>query len=121
MKILIQLIIFPVALILIAIFLPISIIFSIFKGNDFATYMYDVNTCFSQFGNVLGQYIWNNTLVKGDYYPYGNPDETISGVTGKNLVKGTLTKTGLAVNAILDKLEKDHSIKSIEVDEAANK
>jgi len=33
---------------------------------------------------------------------------------GRNVQKGTLTKTGKLLNKLLDKIDKDHAIKSIE-------
>jgi len=70
-----------------------------------------------QTGNTFCDELFNYTLVKKGYYPYGNPDETISGVTGKNKLRNKLSKIGIALDFILEKLDPNHSIKSIEEDE----
>ena len=46
-------------------------------------------------------------------YLFGNKMETISSVIGKNLVINTLSPMGLALNAILHWIDKDHSLNSI--------
>ena len=44
---------------------------------------------------------------------FGNFEETISSVLGKNQLKGTLTRTGKALVWVLDKIDKNHCKKSI--------
>lgn len=70
-----------------------------------------------QSGNTFCDELFNYTLVKKGYYPYGNPDETISGVTGKNKKRAKLSKVGKILDWILEKLDPGHSIESIEEDE----
>ena len=53
-------------------------------------------------------------LTKDSKHKFGNPKETISSVLGKNLVAGTLTKRGYEICAILNELEKDHVLISID-------
>ena len=48
---------------------------------------------------------------------FGNPDETISSVIGKNKRANALTKTGRALSFLLDWVDSNHSLKSIEDDE----
>ncbi len=69
-----------------------------------------------QMGNTFCAALFNYTLQKNGY-PFGNVDETISGVLGKNKVQGTLTKTGKALDFILESLDPNHSINAIEEDE----
>lgn len=38
--------------------------------------------------------LWNKTLIKSDGYKFGNMDETISGVLGKNILIKKLSSTG---------------------------
>ena len=47
-------------------------------------------------------------------YKFGDEDETISSVLGKNKLTKTLTKTGKTLDWILEKLDRNHSIESIE-------
>jgi len=70
-----------------------------------------------QFANVFCRHLLNRTLVKGGEHLFGNVDETISGVLGKNKRNRTLTKAGQFLSNLLDRIDKDHVIKSIEEDE----
>lgn len=74
-----------------------------------------------QHSNVVMQYLFNLLMLKDNEhsrpYYYGNPDETISSVFGKNQQRETLTRFGRFWNRFLSSIEKDHSIKSIEEDE----
>lgn len=66
-----------------------------------------------KFGNREFRTLWNKTLRTKQGYEFGNINETISSALGKNQRDGTLTKTGKALCWILDKIDKNHSIKSI--------
>lgn len=57
--------------------------------------------------------LWNKTLKKENGYKFGNENETISSALGKNERDKTLTKTGKVLVWILDKIDNNHSIKSI--------
>ena len=70
-----------------------------------------------QMANVVCSGLFNTTLKTKQGHPFGNEDETISSVLGKNKLKGTLTKTGKALDHLLGKIDTNHSIKSIEKDE----
>ena len=71
-----------------------------------------------QYGNVLGRYLFNDLLItKLSNNRFGSPDETISSVLGKNKRDNTLTKLGTILSNVLDFLDHNHSIKSIEEDE----
>lgn len=67
-----------------------------------------------QTGNAICSELFNSVLIKKDGYLFGSPDETISSVLGKNYLQGTLTTTGKAINSILNSIEKNHTIKSID-------
>lgn len=67
-----------------------------------------------QLGNVMCQDLFNSLLIKDDSTPFGNEDETISSVLGKNQVKNNLTKIGRCLNWLLNLLDPNHSIDSIE-------
>ena len=71
-----------------------------------------------KYGNAVCQELFNDTLIKKESnHKFGRIDQTISIVIGYNLQAGTLTKTGRALNAILNFFEKDHSIKAISRDQ----
>ena len=84
------------------------------KKGEWKKYNKTLAVAKDQYGNVLGQYLFNNLFITGSRYKFGSEDETISSVIGKNKLKNTLTKTGKILDFILNKLEKDHSIKAIE-------
>ena len=68
-----------------------------------------------QYGNGLAKYLFNDILIKKESkYRFGNIDETISSVIGKNKKANTLTDTGKLLDSILEFFEKEHSIKSID-------
>ena len=67
-----------------------------------------------QFGNVAMASLFNFLLIYSVVNTFGNPDETISSVLGKNKVNGTLTYLGKRLDALLNGIDKNHSIKSIE-------
>jgi hypothetical protein len=61
------------------------------------------------------QHVLNDALLirNEKTYLFGNKMETISSVIGKNLLTHTLSPMGLALNAILHWIDKDHSLNSI--------
>ncbi len=72
-----------------------------------------------QMGNVIMQELFNDILIKKAGCQFGNEDETISSVLGKNQQSETLTLIGRALNRALNWLDKGHSMKAIQVDEIA--
>ena len=65
------------------------------------------------FANVEAQELFNDTLIKKGGYKFGNRQETISSVMGKNQRTNTLTKAGKTLRIILDFIDKDHCKNSI--------
>lgn len=117
-----------VAILLATLLLPIGFVFGFFAsffdsklkngfyyfGENCRSIAYSID----QLGNTTCAHLFNHTLIKRkEGYLYGNPDETISGVTGKNKIKGTLTKTGMLLDCILESFEENHSELAIENDE----
>ena len=103
----------------------ITLFISFFKrkvGNGFlnvSQYLRDVAYGIDQLGNVVCADLLNLTLIKYKKggYRFGNPDETISSVLGKNYKLGTLTLIGKILDNILNLIDKNHSVNSIEKDE----
>ncbi len=81
------------------------------------TDMYYVALSIDQLGNTAFKHLFNWALRKKHGHKFGNPDETISGVLGKNKLTKTLTRAGKVLDWILNKLDNNHSINSIEADE----
>ena len=68
-----------------------------------------------QLGNVVFQEPMNFIFItKKSVSKFGNEDETISSVLGKNKMSGTLTRTGRALGRFLNWIDTNHLEKSIE-------
>jgi len=108
---------FIISLIMRRVLEPIMYIYcsivAICKGEWF-NYNKDLAIAIDQYGNGLCSYLFNQILIKKGGHQFGNIDETISSVLGKNKLFDTLTWLGKFVDKILDLFEKDHSIKSID-------
>jgi len=74
-----------------------------------------------QTSNVYVQFYFNKLMLKNTSIDlFGNPDETISSVFGKNKRSGKLTKFGKYWADWLNKREKNHVEIAIEDDETNN-
>jgi hypothetical protein len=91
--------------------LPMTIInfFVVFDKGYFKSTALSIDI----FANREFRASWNKFLRKSNGYSFGKLNETISSVLGKNQRDGTLTKTGIILCWILDKIDKDHCKKSI--------
>ncbi|WP_209404265.1 NUDIX domain-containing protein [Pseudozobellia sp. WGM2] len=67
-----------------------------------------------QLGNVLMQHLLNVLWMKRGGYKFGNRDETISSALGRNKKLGTLTWQGRLIDKILDIIDPNHSLNSID-------
>ena len=114
------LILFTTALILQVIFYPIGFTYSVvlticksgYKALD--RYLFNCAIAADQHANTFLAKLFNDIMIKVGGHQFGNPDETISSVLGKNVKSKTLSYTGKALDFILNQIDKDHSIKSIE-------
>lgn len=111
-------ILYIVAKLMYLILAPITMLYAIikltFKGGLFK-YFHDLAFAFDQLGNVMIAPMANDLLLKKDAPKlYGNPDETISHVTGVNYISETLTDFGYFVAHSLDAVDKDHVTKASE-------
>lgn len=96
--------------------LTYGIVRAIRKG-ELEKYWMDLAIAKDQYGNVLGQYFFNDKFISKGGYKFGKPDETISSAIGKNENGNTLKPLGRKINSLLNALDKNHSIDSIEADE----
>ena len=112
------LLLFSTAVLLTLVTTPFGILFSVFKRiksrSDLSTHFMTQAIEIDQTGNLIMKDVFNATLITKEGCSFGNPDETISSVLGKNEAKGTLTKTGKALVAILHKLDPNHAYNSID-------
>lgn len=85
--------------------------------ENLGEYLFKIAYSIDQLGNVVCSELFNITLIKyknESSYKFGNPDETISSVLGKNKQRNTLTKAGEILSKFLNFLDRNHVIKSIE-------
>lgn len=82
-----------------------------FKQMD--SYFFDSALDKDKFANREFRTLWNIILIKKSGYKFGNPNETISSVLGKNQRDNTLTGTGRFLCGILDWIDPNHCEKSI--------
>ncbi len=73
-----------------------------------------ISISIDQLGNVAMQNLLNAIIIVKGGYKFGNQDETISSVLGKNVEKNTLSKFGELINSMLDFIETGHSLNSID-------
>jgi hypothetical protein len=114
-----EIIILVVSLIMLIIILPIVCVYMVLKrlingnGKMIKVWSWKVSRAIDVFANIHGSEIFNDLLIKKGGYKFGNPQETISSVLGKNQVEETLTILGNIIRAILDIIEYGHCILSI--------
>lgn len=114
------LILFIVAKLLIAAIYPIGFVYSLgltwiksgWKAVD--TYLFNCAIADDQSGNTYMAKLFNDVLIRPGGHRFGNPDETISSVLGKNQQTKTLSFAGRFVNWILNLIDPGHSDKAIE-------
>ena len=94
-------------------FLPLSII-NWFFVKDKSGYFKSSAVNIDKFGNREFRTLFNKMLISDKGHRFGDIEETISSVLGKNQLTGTLTKCGLILVWILDKIDNNHAIKSID-------
>lgn len=109
-----------ISIILFSLTIPIGLIYGFLyklftksiKGiGDFSL---KIAIALDQLGNVLMQHLLNEIMILKGGYKFGNRDETISSVLGKNIEMNMLSKLGKALNSILDTVDASHSLNSID-------
>jgi len=107
-----------VSIILSVLFLPVGLLVSLFKRikeKSLGRYFYWIAYSIDQLGNVICMDFFNYILIeKRSQSKFGDPDETISSVLGKNERDLTLTRMGKGLSWILNKLDPNHTIDAIE-------
>jgi len=108
-SILSSLVILPIGLVTAPIILLIR-----FNKNEGDEYFRNLALSKDQHGNAAMSLLFNLVMIKKGGYTFGNIDETISSVFGKNEARGTLTAFGLIWSRLLNKLDHNHTSKSID-------
>ena len=111
-------ILFIISFSLSVLFMPIGIAYSLIRlwiKANFITWIRRVDSYFKiiavsidQIGNVVMQELFNDVLIAKEGYKFGNEDETISSVLGKNKEKLTLRYLGHILSSLLNKLDQNH-------------
>jgi len=108
-----------IAILLFTIFLPLALLVALTLGHKGLTrYFWNLAISIDQTGNVVMSELFNRLLIhKYSSNKFGNPDETISSVIGKNKRAKTLKWLGRRIGFILDKIDPGHTKTAIEDDE----
>jgi hypothetical protein len=105
------------AIFLASIFVPFGFLFGIINSiinKELGKYLLNCAITIDKSCNVSCEYLLNSTVIKSDGYKFGNSKETISSVLGKDLEAKKLTYFGRFVNWGLNKIQKAHSIISVD-------
>ena len=89
--------------------LKFAVLFRISNG-----YFYKIALAIDQMGNVAMQDVFNDILIQKPGHKFGDEDETISSVLGRNELTNTLTDLGKALVKFLDFIDPNHALNSIE-------
>ncbi|MCM4169614.1 hypothetical protein KCTC52924_00398 [Arenibacter antarcticus] len=117
---LIGILLFLISIILFLATAPIGFVFGLFhsiykKGIiGIGEYLLKMAISIDQLGNVAMQHFLNVFWIKKSGYKFGNRDETISSALGRNNKLGTLTFLGKFIDNLLNLIDKDHSLNSID-------
>ena len=110
---------FLVAVLLVVVLIPLALIVKVVKaivtvGFDWSWFM-RLAVSLDQLGNVIGDDFFNLLLIQDDLIaPFGDEDETVSSVLGKNYLADNLTMFGRMLRRVLHWLDPNHSVDSIE-------
>lgn len=118
-------VLFLIAVILSILTVPFGMVYTIIKlsfrlkfGVLFRVsngYFYRFALAIDQMGNVAMQDVFNDILIsKESKNKFGNEDETISSVLGKNEKDNTLSRLGKMLVKILNFIDPNHALNSIE-------
>ena len=117
-----EFIILSIAIILLYLFLPVVVIFYMIKylltGNkrELKVWFFRSAREIDVFANVVGSDLFNAIFITNGGYKFGNPKETISSVLGKNQRDKTLSLAGDLLRWILDLIDDNHCLNSINDD-----
>jgi 8-oxo-dGTP diphosphatase len=99
---------------------PIGLIYGLFytlftkSVKGVGEYCIQIADSIDQLGNVVMQHLLNDIWIKPTGYKFGNRDETISSVLGKNERDKTLSRFGKLMVNFLNTLDKNHVLNSID-------
>ncbi len=118
---LIGLLLFLISILLLVVTGPLGFVYGLLHSlftrglKGMGEYLLQIAISIDQLGNVLMQHLLNLLWIQpGGGYPFGNRDETISSALGRNKRNGTLSMFGRWMDALLDRIDPNHSLNSID-------
>lgn len=106
------------AFLLFIVFAPFGILWQMIRNlKKINEYFFKIAICLDQAGNVVCCKILDDVMTKKNGYKFGNEDETVSSVIGKNKERRTLSFIGYGLYHLLDSIQKNHAEKAIEINE----
>lgn len=103
-----------IALLLIVPIGAVGFIYALFKRR-LGYYFWLLALSIDQLGNAVCMHLFNDLLIKPDGHRFGNPNETVSHVLGKNKETDTLYLLGRILSDVLGWIDQNH------VEKAANR
>lgn len=76
-------------------------------------YLLTIALSIDQMGNVILAPLFNAIMIKRNGYKFGDEDETISYVLGRNQITETLSKCGNLLANLLDWIDPNHCAKTV--------
>ena len=76
-------------------------------------YFLTISLSIDQMGNVILAPLFNKIMIKRNGYKFGDEDETISYVLGRNQITETLSKCGNLLANLLDWIDPNHCDKTV--------
>jgi len=124
MRLVVNLGLFLIAGLLVAVLFPFAVVFAIVKGiykrklRDWSmtmnTYFYSMAFALDKFGNVLIAPMFNTIMIvtAPQFLLFGNPNETISSCLGRNDMHGNLSWLGSCLCYLLNLIDENHCEKA---------
>jgi len=124
MRLVVNLGLFLIAGLLVAVLFPFAVVFAIVKGiykrklRDWSmtmnTYFYSMAFALDKFGNVLIAPMFNTIMIvtAPQFLLFGNPNETISSCLGRNDMHGNLSWLGSCLCCLLNLIDENHCEKA---------
>lgn len=116
----IGILLFLISILLFVLTVPFGFVYALFyklftRGfTGIGEYTLKIAISIDQLGNVSMQHLLNFLWIKEGGYSFGNRDETISSAIGRNKKLGTLTLFGRGIDKLLDIIDPNHSLNSID-------
>lgn len=113
----VNIILLILALLLAVVLFPIGWVHGLFtiklSISRLSHYLLTIALSIDQMGNVILAPLFNKIMIKRNGYKFGDEDETISYVLGRNKITETLSKLGNLLANTLDFIDKNHCAKTV--------